>query len=75
MELFQLNPNFCFYLENRLIQTSQTGGQWYSDTSPLSIPCLNRHSLVSYDLLPATLVNARFTIYYLVFLSNGPTDI
>ncbi len=24
--------NFCFYLQNRLIQTSQTGGQWYSDT-------------------------------------------
>jgi hypothetical protein len=31
--------NFCFYLLNRLIQTSQTGGQWYSDTSPFSIPC------------------------------------
>ncbi len=31
--------NFCFYLQNRLIQTSQTGGQRYSDTSPLSIPC------------------------------------
>ncbi len=31
--------NFCFYLQNRLIQTSQTGGQWYSDTSPCSIPC------------------------------------
>ncbi len=30
--------NFCFYLENRLIQTSQTGGQWYSDTSPLEFP-------------------------------------
>jgi len=30
--------NFCFYLQNRLIQTNQTGGQWYSDTSPLSIP-------------------------------------
>jgi hypothetical protein len=30
--------NFCFYLTNRLIQTSQTGGQWYCDTSPLSIP-------------------------------------
>ncbi len=29
---------FCFYLQNRLIQTSQTGGQWYSDTFPLSIP-------------------------------------
>jgi hypothetical protein len=30
--------NFCFYLQNRLIQTSQTGGQVYSDTSPFSIP-------------------------------------
>jgi hypothetical protein len=33
---------FCFYLQNRLIQTSQTGGQWYSDTSPFSIPWSNR---------------------------------
>ncbi len=32
--------NFCFYLQNRLIQTSQTGGQRYIDTSPFSIPCL-----------------------------------
>jgi hypothetical protein len=30
--------NFCFYWQNRLIQTSQTGGQWYSDTSPLVFP-------------------------------------
>jgi hypothetical protein len=30
--------NFCFYLQKILIQTSQTGGQWYSDTSPFSIP-------------------------------------
>ena len=30
---------FCFYLQKRLIQTSQTGGQLYSDTSPFSIPC------------------------------------
>jgi hypothetical protein len=30
--------NFCFYLQNRLIQASQTGGKWYSDTSPFSIP-------------------------------------
>jgi hypothetical protein len=35
--------NFCFYLQNRLIQTSQTGGQWYSDTSPFSLPCPNHH--------------------------------
>ncbi len=27
--------NFCFYLQNRLLQCSQTGGQQYSDTSPL----------------------------------------
>jgi hypothetical protein len=31
--------NFCFYFQNRLIQTSQTEGQWYNDTSPFSIPC------------------------------------
>jgi hypothetical protein len=30
--------NFCFYLQNRQIQTSQTGGQWYSDTFPLVFP-------------------------------------
>ncbi len=34
---------FCFYLQNRLIQTSQTGGQRYSDTSPFSIPCMTLH--------------------------------
>ncbi len=28
---------FCFYLQNRLIQTSQTGGQRYCDTSPFII--------------------------------------
>jgi hypothetical protein len=33
--------NFGFYLQNGLIQTSQTGGQWYSDTSPFSIPCIS----------------------------------
>ncbi len=32
--------NFCFNLQNKLIQTSQTGGQLYSYTSPFSIPCL-----------------------------------
>ena len=41
--------NFCFYLQNRLIQTSQTGGQQYSDTSPFSIPWPNhtRETLLS----------------------------
>jgi hypothetical protein len=41
--------NFCFYLQNRLIQTSWTGGQWYSDTSPFSIPCFSL-SLLSWPL-------------------------
>ncbi len=30
--------NFCFYLQNRQIETSQTGGQQYNDASPWSIP-------------------------------------
>jgi len=34
--------NFCFDLQSILIQTSQTGGQRYSDTCPFSIPwCCN----------------------------------
>ncbi len=34
--------NFCFYLQNRLIQTGQKGGQLYSDTPPFSVPCFIR---------------------------------
>jgi hypothetical protein len=30
---------FCSYLQNRFIQTGQTGGQLYSDTSPFSVSC------------------------------------
>ncbi len=30
--------NICSYLQKRLIQTSQTGGKQYSDTSPFSVP-------------------------------------
>jgi len=33
-----ITDNFCFYLQNRLIQTSLTGGQGYNDTSSFSIP-------------------------------------
>jgi hypothetical protein len=40
------SENICFYLQNRLIQTSQTGGQWYIDTSPFSIPCLDNTAMV-----------------------------
>jgi hypothetical protein len=43
----QLHDNwqFLFLFENRLIQTIQTGGQWYSDTSPFSIPCSDGHKV------------------------------
>ncbi len=36
--------NFRLYLQNRLIQTSQTGGQRYSDTSPFSIPWFGKRT-------------------------------
>jgi len=32
--------NFCFYLQNRLMQTSQTGGQWYSVLHHIVFPGL-----------------------------------
>ncbi len=38
--------NFCFYLQNRLVQTSQTGGQLYSDTSFFSIPWMKVYMIV-----------------------------
>jgi len=58
--------NFCFYLQNTLIQTSQTGGQQYSDTSPFSIPWIKslqnkgaecRGLKVSYKLFKLKLEN------------------
>jgi len=36
-----MTTDIVIYLQNRLIQTSQTGGQRYSDTSPFSIPWIN----------------------------------
>ncbi len=43
--------HFCFYLQNRLIQTSQAGGQRYSNTSPFSIPWLEHLLLASLSSL------------------------
>jgi len=40
------NDNFSVYLQNRLGQTSETGGQWYSDTSPFSIPWIQLSSQI-----------------------------
>jgi hypothetical protein len=39
---------FCFYLKNRLIKTSHTGGQQCSDTSPFSIPWNNHAQIIQH---------------------------
>jgi hypothetical protein len=68
--------NFCFYLPNRLIQTSQTGGQWYTDTSPFSIPWIefedlkvniieNQHEMTFQSIRPGTnAINLFTTVNY-----------
>ncbi len=38
------NKNKNCQLPYSCFQTSQTGGQWYSDTSPFSIPWINSYS-------------------------------
>jgi hypothetical protein len=43
--------NFCFYLQNRLIQTSQTGGQWYSDTSLSMCAIMLSVAFVSFNVM------------------------
>jgi len=50
--------NFCFYLQNRLIHTGQTGGQWYNDTFPF--PLLN-HFLSLYIYYLITIALCHFT--------------
>jgi hypothetical protein len=55
--------NFCFYLWNRLMQTSQTGGQWYSDTSPFSIPWWICDTLHNKDL-------PLWWVSWLIYLCN-----
>ncbi len=39
---------YVFIWEKQTIQTSQTEGQWYSDTSPFSIPWLDTQRVLSY---------------------------
>ncbi len=57
--------NFSFYLQNRLIQTSQTGGQLYSDTSPFSIPCLTLYRTNSW-LSPKNLARYKHSGLFLI---------
>ncbi len=48
--------NFCFYLQNRQIRSSQTGGQRYSNTFPFSIPGLNIDS--NFCMLPTEAIDS-----------------
>jgi hypothetical protein len=61
--------NFCFYLQNRLIPTSQTGGQWHSDATPFSIPCLSLRA-VNYD---SSVMPPNFGITYDRYYCNMVT--
>ncbi len=62
-QLYDYCDSFCFYLRNRLIQTSQTGGQQYSDTSLFSIPCRN---IICPDI--------STNLFYYYILANWTTD-
>jgi hypothetical protein len=71
---------FCFYLQNSLIQTSQTGGQQYSDTSPLVIPAsvdISKTVLhVSKDVLKPCRLNDNLASYYkAIFLSSKASSL
>jgi hypothetical protein len=61
-----MNTENFFYLQNRLIETSQTGRQWYSDTSPLRISWLNISTLI----LLTTYFN-KFQMKLLLKFSGG----
>ncbi len=46
-----MTTHHFFYWQNRPIQTSQTGGQQYSDTPPFSIPWYVAQTTNYYELM------------------------
>jgi hypothetical protein len=56
--------NFCLYLQRRLIQTSQTGGQRYSDTSPFCIPATVHGQTCASRMKPGTSLEDAVCIYF-----------
>ncbi len=72
--------NIYFYLQNRLVQTSQTGGQWYSYTFPYSIPCLGLSKTYLFEVIyrvideTSSLLNDQ-TTYSLIITKNWHTYI
>ncbi len=61
---------FCFHFQNWLIQTSKTGGQWYSDTSPFSIPWF---SILLWNLIfyAARVIVRHFAVAPITFSFNS----
>jgi hypothetical protein len=63
--------NFWFYLQNRLIQTSQTGGLWYSDTPPFSIPC-TQHNDTQHNDIHNKKLNVEYSVNIILSVSIKP---
>ncbi len=59
--------NYCFYLQNRLIQEGQTEGQWYSDTAPFSIPCFYSREFKSQEEWQSLISIAKLDINNLLY--------
>ena len=58
--------DFCFYLQKRLIQTNQTGGQWYCDTPlPLVFPGYTIYVQLACSLKDVIFVYNGVTTLYL----------
>jgi hypothetical protein len=54
--------SFCFCLQNRLIQTSQTGGERNSDTTPLSIHSMRSMCATSPKVTEASILNVTVAL-------------
>ncbi len=72
---------FVFICKTRLIQTSQTGGQWYSDTSPLVFSAVIFHDLLSKKIAKLSLTHqpvklkkiAQMSLESPFWIENGKT--
>ncbi len=66
--------NFCFYFQNRLIKTSQTEGQQYSDAYPVSIPWLSvRIQLQQEEANTKKLQRLEYNVVFLFCLIRQPS--
>jgi hypothetical protein len=63
--------NFCFYLQSSLIQTSQTGGQRYSDTSPFSIPWQESLSMAVFAFSVSHMQLYKLSFFTYKFIQAG----